>query len=205
MRLYSDFAAQRTRQLVGDAAALVFLLLAILLGVTAYGAIAAVGDYGTQIAQSGSGFESTMTDIGQTLEGVPLIGGSIRAPFDGASDAGGALAQAGRDVQQSIESLATAVGWSIALVALALVLLIRTLPRLRWARRASRTARVAASAGGIDLLALRALGNADPADVLAAVPDPADAWRSRDPRALQALAAVAARESGIRLRQSPSV
>ncbi|MFD1713633.1 hypothetical protein ACFSBZ_04020 [Amnibacterium flavum] len=199
MRLYSDFPRARTIQIVGDLIALAFLAGAVVVAVTVHAAIAALADFGRQLQESGSGFASSMTDIGATLGDVPLIGGTIRAPFTGASEAGGALESVGRDAQESVLGIASAVGWTIAVLAILLVLVARVLPRLRWSRRAGTAAALSRTPGGIDLLALRALTGADSRAVLKVVPAGADAWRTADPAALRALAALGARDAGVRI------
>ena len=50
-----------------------------------------------------------MADAGDTLGGVPLIGGGIRAPFDAASGAGGLLAQAGQAQVDLVDTAALVI------------------------------------------------------------------------------------------------
>jgi glycosyltransferase involved in cell wall biosynthesis len=98
MRLYSDFGPRRARQIVADLLSLVAIGLWIWLGVTVYGLIEALTEYGRQMEEAGAGFAQTMADVGENLGGVPVIGGGIRVPFDGASDAGSALEAAGQSL-----------------------------------------------------------------------------------------------------------
>lgn len=106
MQLYSDFPARRARQLAGDLLALGAIALWVWLGVTIAQLVLGLAGLGTQLQQAGAGFRDTMTEVGRTLGGIPLIGGGIRAPFDGASQAGQALETAGRDQQEAVLQLA---------------------------------------------------------------------------------------------------
>jgi hypothetical protein len=66
--------------------------------------------------------------------------------------------------------------------------------------RAARVSSLVRNPQAIDLLALRAIVSKDPAEVMAAVSDPAQAWRSQDRTAMRALAALELRGSGVMLR-----
>src|SRR3954454_24020847 len=112
VKLYSDYSGRRALQIVGDVFALIVLIAGIVAGVSVHNAIAAFDTIGRNVEHSGSGFATTMDDIGDSLAAVPLIGGSIRAPFDAASVAGDTLADAGSSWQQSVHTLATITGWT---------------------------------------------------------------------------------------------
>ncbi len=88
----------------------------------------------------------------------------------------------------------------VAVLPLLAIALMWFVPRVRFAIRARRTATLARNPEAIDLLALRAIVAGDPAEVIAAVPDPAQAWRNQDATALRALAALELRRSGVMLR-----
>ena len=200
MNLYSDFASQRTRQLLADVVAVGVLAVSVFLGATVYTAILAFQALGAGLQSAGSGFESTMTDAADTLGDVPLIGDGVRAPFDQASGAGAALASAGADQQALVGQLAIVLGLLVALVPIVIVIRIWLLRRLVFARRAAQARKLAAAPGGMDLLALRAIGSAAPSAVLMAHPDPAGAWRRGEPEAVRALAQLELAASGVRIR-----
>ena len=65
---------------------------------------------GDQMQDAGAGLQSSMTDVGGRLGGIPLIGESIRDPFDAASSAGETLQSAGQTEQDLILRAATALG-----------------------------------------------------------------------------------------------
>jgi len=203
VQLYSDFAGRRAWQIAGDVLALVVLVVGVRVAVALHDAIAAFEGFGRDVARSGSDFQSTLSGIGRTLGGVPLIGGGIRAPFDAAGDAGGTLADAGAGWQRGVETLSSLVGWTVAGLVVLVVLLGWVRPRVAGAVRRRAVARLASSASSLDLLALRALATR-PAKAVAAVHDDAVAgWRRGDPEVIRALAALELRSSGVRLPERP--
>ena len=199
MSLYADFAPRRTRQIVADVAALVVIVLSILLGVAVHGAIAVLGGVWAQLEDAGAGFEDTMGEIGETLGDVPLIGGGIRGPFDTASEAGGSLADAGSTGQAAVETLATIAGIGVALLPITVVLLIWLWPRIRFVRRAATTRAILRLPDGEAILALRALDDATARELSAISDRPVRDWQAGDRIVVNRLAALEAREAGVRL------
>lgn len=199
MKLYSDFGSRRTRQILADVIAIGLIAAWVWLGVTVYSLIGNLAVYGVQMEDAGAGFRETMTQVGETLGGIPLIGGGIRAPFDGASQAGGALEAAGQSQQVAINQLATVLGIGIAALPILTILLLWLLPRLRFARRASRAQRLVKSGAGVDLLALRALASQDISSLASVDPDAMAAWRRGDESVMRKLAALELRSSGVRM------
>lgn len=197
MQWYSDLPRTRGAQFAGDALALGLLVAGALLGLALHDAIAALRGVGASVTASGTDFSRTMSDIGRQLGGVPIIGGGIRAPFDAAGNAGSTLADAGTSWQAGVERVAALAGWTV-FVLVVLVLLVAWLrPRLVGALRRGSIARLAGTAGGDDLLALRALLGR-PREALAIEPDAVAAWRAGDPRIVQRLAALELRAAGVR-------
>lgn len=199
MKLYSDFGSRRTRQILADVIAIGLIAAWVWLGVTVYALIGNLAVYGVQMEDAGAGFRETMTQVGETLGGIPVIGGGIRAPFDGASQAGGALEAAGQSQQVAINQLATVLGIGIAALPILTILLLWLLPRLRFARRASRAQRLVKSGAGVDLLALRALASQDISSLAAVDQDAMAAWRRGDESVMRKLAALELRSSGVRM------
>jgi hypothetical protein len=200
VRLYSDFGARRTYQIVGDVVAVVLVVLGIVLGVVIHNAIAALEGIGRDVERSGSDFSRSMADIGDRLAGVPLIGAGISAPFDGARDAGGTLADAGSNWQVGVERVALLAGWTVAVLVVLVVLVGWVRPRLVGAVRRAAVARLASLAANQDLLALRAL-TTRPARALTRIDaDVVAAWRRGDAAVIRDLAALELKASGVRLR-----
>lgn len=199
MKLYSDFAPRRTRQILGDVVALAFIGLWIWLGAAVYRLVMDLSSFGVQMENAGSGFRETMSELGESLGGVPLLGGGIRVPFDGASNAGSALETAGQSQQDAVLQLATGLGWGIAVLPVAMILVVWLVPRLRFVRRASSARAQVASGASIDLLALRALST-QRLSVLATIDaDAMGAWRRGDQSVLRRLAQLELQQSGVRL------
>jgi len=199
MKFYSDFGAQRSRQITVDVLALVFIAAWIWLGVFVHSLVIGLTDFGVQMEQAGAGFRETMTDVGDNLGGVPLIGGGIRGPFDSASDAGATLEAAGASQQVAVQNLATGLGLGIAVLPVIAILVVWLVPRIRFARRASNARRLVSAGAGIDLLALRALSRQRLTTLTAIDTDPMAAWRRGDDQVMRSLAALELKSSGVRL------
>ena len=199
MKLYSDFGGRRLYQVLGDVVAIVVIVVGIVVAVAIHNAIAAFKSIGADVERSGSDFSSTMSDIGDRLSGVPLIGGGISAPFTTASDAGGTLADAGTNWQSGVEHLATLVGWTVAALVVLVVLVGWVRPRLVAAVRRAAIARLAAASPSLDLLALRALATRPAKAVTKLDEDVVAAWRRGDPEVIRRLAALELKASGVRL------
>ncbi len=201
MKFYSDFAPRRSRQIVGDVFAVLSIGAWIWAGAAVYQLVENLADFGRQMEDAGAGFKETMTEVGNTLGGVPLIGGGIRSPFDQASDAGAALESAGVSQQAAVTQLATGLGLGIAVLPALTILLIWLLPRLSFVRRASHANAVASTGVGIDLLALRALATQKISALSSVDDDAVAAWRRGDKEVMRRLAQLELRSAGVRMRE----
>lgn len=200
MKLYSDYPARRGAQILADLVALGIIAAAMWAGTLVYSAIAVLAAFGKTIEDAGDGFEQTMADAGETLGGVPFIGGGIRQPFDAASGAGTLLAQAGQAQQDLVMTAALTVAIVVAALPILLVLWIWLRRRLGWARRATEARNLSRLPDGPDLLALRALVNADFRELHDIDREPVDAWRRGEKQVVRALAQLELRGSGVKLR-----
>lgn len=200
MKLYSDFAARRARQLTADIIALALIVVSIATGVVVFSTVNQLAQFGRQMQTAGTDFRTSMTDVGDRLSGVPLIGDGISAPFDSASAAGDTLAAAGQTQQDLVLQAAIVLGVGVAALPILLVLLVWLVPRLRFIKRASRTkALLRSGPDTTDLLALRALTNQKVAVIAKVAPDALSAWRRGDPEVMRQLADLELRSLGIRL------
>lgn len=200
MRIYSDFAPRRSRQIAADVIALALIAGWIWLGVTVYQLISQLAQFGRDMETAGAGFRETMTEVGENLGGIPLIGPGIRAPFDGASGAGGALETAGQGQQEAVNQLATTFGIGIAVLPIAMILALWLIPRIRFIRRAGRAQAIVKAGAGVDLLALRALATQKISALSEIDPDAMAAWRRGDDAVMRKLAALELKASGVRLQ-----
>jgi hypothetical protein len=202
VKLYSDFGGRRTYQVLGDLAAIVVIVVGVVVAVAIHNAIAAFKGIGRDVERSGNDFSSTMSDIGDKLSGVPLIGGGISAPFASASDAGGTLADAGTNWQNGVEHLATLLGWTVAGLVVLVVLVGWARPRIVGGIRRAAIARLASASPSLDLLALRALTTRPARAVTKLDADVVAAWRRGDPEVIRRLAALELKASGVRLPEA---
>ncbi|MDF2442943.1 MAG: hypothetical protein JWR01_1146 [Subtercola sp.] len=197
-QLYSAQPRRRARQLAADAAALVSIVSFIVLGVVVGALLNSLAALGRGIEDAGTGLRGTMTDAADSLGGIPLIGPGASSPFRSASDAGATLADAGQRQQQLVGEASLVVGIVVAGVPIVAILLLWLRPRIRFIRRASESRLLGQTAGGRELLALRALVRSQPEVLLSLAPDPVAAWRAGDPRTIGALSALELRRAGVR-------
>lgn len=201
MKLYSDYGARRTRQILGDLVAVALIGLWVWFGVGVFQLVDGLAEYGQGMVDAGSGIEESMNDVGEQLGGVPLIGGGIRAPFDAASEAGTVLVEAGLAQQEAVHRLALGLGVGISTLPILTILLLWLVPRIRFVRSAARAQEAVGTAAGLDLLALRALATQKLAAVTEVAPDALEAWRRGDPAVTRRLAELELRSAGVRLRE----
>ncbi|WP_423918008.1 hypothetical protein ACPEEZ_09575 [Frigoribacterium sp. 2-23] len=198
MQLYAASASVRARQITADVISVAAIVVFVLCGVATGSAVAAFGDWGRQVEEAGLGFQGTMRQAAGALGDVPLLGGAVSRPFDGAGDAAGTLVDAGREQQRAVTTASVVSGLAVAVVPSAIVVTVWLRRRLAFVRRASSARRLLSTAGGDDLLALQALGRRDQLGLVDVVPDPVAAWRSGDPTAVRALADLTLRDLGVR-------
>lgn len=199
MKLYSELATQRSRQIVADVIGVIVLGLGIVVAVTVRNTIAAFDAIGRDVQTSGEGLASTMSEVGENLSSTPLIGEGISAPFDAASGAATTLAQAGENWQLGVYTLAAIAGWTIAAIVVAILVFAWIRPRLAGAVHRGSVARLTRAPGAVELLAFRALVEQSPRDVLALDPTVVERWRRGDPVVTRQLAALELRSAGLRL------
>ncbi|MDQ1083113.1 MULTISPECIES: hypothetical protein [Microbacterium] len=205
MKLYSDFAAQRARQLTADIIALALIAVSIATGIVVFSTVNQLAQFGRQMQTAGADFRTSMTDVGDRLGGIPLIGEGISAPFDTASSAGDTLASAGQTQQDLVLQAAIALGVGVAALPILIVLLVWLVPRLRFITRASRTRTQIRAGLDTDLLALRALTNQKVDAITKIDPDALGAWRRGDPEVTRRLAGLELRAAGIRVPRPNAV
>ena len=199
MKLYSDYGAHRARQIIFDLFAATNITLWVWLGWWLYSLVMKLQGFGIQMEKAGKGFRETMTNIGDDLGVVWLIGEGIRAPFDAASGAGRELEEAGQAQQEAVHELALGLGIGIAVLPVMTILIFWLVPRIRFAIKASKAKAMLAHENSRDLLALRALCTQKLSALAKIDDDPAGAWRREDPQVLRALASLELKASGVRL------
>jgi len=197
MQIYSASPTARARQMTADIVAIAAIVLFAVLGTVTASLISALAELGRGIQDAGQGFQSTMSDAASAIGDIPLVGRGAGTPFESASEAGAALAAAGRDQQQLVHTLAIVAGLIVALVPIALIARYWLVRRVAFARRAGAVRALAGSPGGVELLALRALSGGSDRDLLRISPDPVADWRRGDAAVVRRLADLALRDAGV--------
>jgi hypothetical protein len=199
MKLYSDYPAQRVRQVLADIGAVILVYVWVRVGMWVRDQVMAFAEFGEDMEGVGAGLRTTFTDIGTAIDDVPLIGDGLSAPFASAANTAADIEQAGIAQQQTVADIAVGLGVGIAAFPIVTILALWLTPRIYFAVRASRLRSLVASGVGMDLLALRAIARQRPRKLLEVDPNPADAWRRGDALALRRLANLEMRGAGLRL------
>ena len=205
MQLYAHHPVVRGRQIAGDLAMLAWTVLWVLVARTVHGAVLVLAETGRAVEDLGGSVAGNMTSAADAASGVPVVGDELAAPFEALADASGSVSGAGVAAQDAVATLATVLAVVLVLLPVGW-LALRWLPwRLGYAREASAAARLLAGTPDLELLAARALATA-PLPRLAALPaGTGAAWRSGDPEAVRALAALELRRLGLRLPEGRPV
>ena len=200
VRMYADRLSTAIRQLVTDVIVVLWVYAWIRAGLWAHGLVLKLGVPGQKLESAGNGIADNLADAGGKVGRVPLVGGQLTKPFNGAADAARSIADAGHEQQQIVGTLAIVLALMLVALPLALVLFIWLPRRLRWMRRAGIAAAVRDRPAGRDLLALRALASRPLNELAALGPDIAQSWRNGDAAAVDALAELELRRLGLRPR-----
>ena len=200
MKLYADSTTRFARQLVTDCLFVCWVIAWIAIGNAVHDGTMALAAPGEGIESSATSLGESMTEAGDFLGGVPVIGDGAATPFDKASDASESLASAGRAEVEAVETLAFWLGTTIALIPILVVAAFYLPARVRFVREATAGQRFIDAAADDELFALRATTN-QPMHVLGRITDdPVGALRRGDTEVIRALAAVEMKSVGLRPR-----
>ncbi len=198
MKFYADSSVRRTIQITGDLAAVLWVWLWVVVAMKVHDATLELATPGYKIDSSATDLADRLRDAGRSVAKVPLVGDEVRRPFDGAGDAASGLADAGRQQVAAVDTLASWLGWSVALIPILMLLWFYLPPRIRFVRRATAGQRFLDSGSDLDLFALRALAH-QPLQVLAGVSsDPAGSWRRGESDVVDRLARLELHSVGLR-------
>ncbi len=197
MKLYADAAPRRTRQVVGDALFVAWLLLWLWLANVVHDATLALATPGRRIETAGGDLSHKLRAAGSAVGDLPLVGDQVRSPFDGAGRAADQIAAAGTSQVEAVQHLAFWLGVAVAGIPVLLLVVLYVPRRVRFARTAAATQRFVDGPADLDLFALRAMAH-QPVHRLAAVSDdPVRAWRDGDAAVVRALALLELEEAGL--------
>ncbi|MBB4694675.1 hypothetical protein [Paractinoplanes abujensis] len=201
MKPYADRLPTAVRQLLTDIVVVLWVYLWVRAALWVNDMVEKLGVPGAKLESAGGGIADNLTDAGNKVGDVPLVGDQLVKPFTGAAEAARSLAEAGRQQQDVVDTMAIVVALVAVAVPLALVLFGWLPLRLRWMRRAAVASAVRDQPAGRDLLALRALAS-QPLNRLAKLgPDIAQSWRNGDASAVDALAELELKRLGLRSRR----
>lgn len=199
LKLYSDYAPHRARQLVADIGFALWSVLWIWIATRLYALFMPLAAPGRQLENAGEALAGNFDDAGQWLSELPFIGEGAASPFDRLSDAGDSLAAAGAEQQQVVSQVALFLSITLAVLAISMMAVVWLPLRVRFIRRASAAQQYVDDAADLDLFALRAMSR-QPLDRLTQIdPDPVGAWRRGDQRVINALAGLELRDEGLRM------
>jgi hypothetical protein len=198
MRFYADTSVRRTAQIAGDLGVVLWVWFWIEIAHQVHDATLKLATPGHKIDSSATDLAGRLRDAGRSVAGVPLVGDSVRAPFDRAGGAASGLADAGQQQVAAVGSLAHWLGLAVALIPILVLMWVYLPPRIRFVRRATAGQRYLDSGADLDLFALRAMAH-QPLHVLAGIDtDPAGAWRRGDREVVGRLARLELRSVGLR-------
>lgn len=198
MTLYAQTPRRRMLQILGDLLVVAWVVTWFRTGQWVHGTVAQLAAPGRTLENAGTTLSDGLGSAGDTVARVPLVGDDARAPFTAAGDAADSISRAGLEVQESAAQLAMLLGITIAAVPVVLVVALWLRNRVRFISHARAARRILDSAADLDLFALRALAT-QPVRALARISeDPADAWRTKDPDVVRALAALELGSLGLR-------
>ena len=198
MKMYADSPARRTRQIAADLLVVLWLVFWVWAGWSVHEGVQELTGPAERTQSAATGLADSLRDTGDSLGNIPLIGGTAARPLDEAAGHAEELAaSSGRGVD-AINSLALKLGLAIAFTPVLIVLAFFLPPRISFIRNATAGQQFVDSTHDIDLFAMRALAN-QPLHLLARIsPEPAGAWRARDPRVVAQLAALEMHDVGLR-------
>lgn len=197
MMWYAETPARRSRQILGDAAVVVWVAAWIQLGRSVHHAVNRLGTAGKEIANAGSGLSGALTNAATKAADLPLVGGSLAAPLRDAGTAANRVTDAGLAQESAVARLALILGIAVALVP-ALPAVLWVIPRrLRWSRAATAATRLRNQDQA--LLALRAVASRPLSQLQELGPQLGQALLAGDPVAINALARLELADLGLRL------
>lgn len=199
MGIYAAQRGRMLRQVAGDVAVVVWVLVWAAAGVLVDSAIGVLAGPAREAARTAAEVSGDFRDAANEAAQVPGVGEQLRRPFDGAAGSLGGLVDSANATVASIDRLAALMGWLVFLIPVSVLLAIWLPRRVRFVCRARAAQRFLDAKADLDLFALRAMAN-QPMHVLGAISDdPVTAWRTGDRSVIDALAELELRDSGLSL------
>lgn len=194
---YSTTPHRLLGQLFSDVAAIVWVTVWVLVGLTVHTAVAAIAEVGTQVQSGADGISDNLNSAGDSAHKIPLVGDKVSAPLRAASDAASDLANAGHNLNTTATWLAVVLAIAVAAPPILAFVGPWIFLRVRFFRRKIVAVQLASTPAGEQLLALRAMANRPLRKLAVVTPDPVTAWRDEDFDMIRGLARVELRATGI--------
>ncbi len=196
MRIYAEQRGRAARQVLADVLVVIWVVLVVEIARAAFTLIVRLQGPGRGLQGAGAVIHDAFLHAARSALKAPIIGDDLAKAFGTGARAGDSLTSSGRELSETISTLAFGTAVAIVLIGVIPPLLVWLTLRIRWIT-AARSA-LAARAIDVDLLALRALTRRPMQQLLKICPDPAAAWRRDDRTALRKLAALELRTLGLR-------
>lgn len=195
---YASTPGRLSAQLFSDTVVAVWTTLWVLVGWAVHRAISVIADVGSQVEAGAHGVAGNLASAGDSADRIPLVGDAVSKPLTAASSAALEIAGAGHNLATTAGWLAVVLAFAVAAPPTCALAAPWLVLRLRFFRRKRAVLALAATAGGEQLLALRALSHRPLRRLAAISPDPVGGWRHQDPYVIAALAALELRSAGFR-------
>ena len=91
MKLYAETTRYRLRQVLSDAATLLWMIAWIRIGIFVNDLVNGLAGPGETVEDAGRSFAQTVESYGQEADDLPLIGEALQSPFETISSAGRTL------------------------------------------------------------------------------------------------------------------
>jgi hypothetical protein len=197
MKLYAETPRYRARQLLADAATVIWIVIWVRIGFFMRDLVDRLAGPGETVENAGRSFSGTVDSFGSNLDDLPVLGDLLQRPFENIASAGRTLQEAGVSQQNAVHRLAFWLGLLIALIPIGYVLLKYVPGRLRWMREAGAASSLRIDSEDFELFAIRALANQPLYELRRASDDPAAAFAARD---FEPLAALELGQLGLKTR-----
>lgn len=199
MGIYAARPGRLVGQVLVDLFVVVWAVVWALIGIFVQQTVAVLAGPARQTAVTAARLAGNLTDAADQAGKLPGVGDELRRPFDSASGTLGGLIAAANHQVESIERLATIVGWLVFAIPVAVLVALWLPRRVRFYRQARAAQVFIDSQPDLDLFALRAMA-LQPMHVIAAVSDdPVGAWRAGDTAVINRLAELELRRTGLRM------
>lgn len=180
MKLYAETPALRARQIALDILVILWTLTWVWLGTLAHDALAGLAEPADAISRNSSSLATSLREISDTVDELPLVGGGLEEPFSSAADSAQGVADESREQRDRFLTAALWIGLLIAVAPIAAGFLYYLPGRWRWAREATAAERIRLDADDLYLFALRAVANRPLSELRRATPDPGAALAAGD-------------------------